>query len=94
MKKVIVTALLTFAVIVTQVLPAVSSAQTQSVAVNLFSGNDYFYKGPVTLKQISDGGFASSLTPGNRSDEPLFFTKNPTSATASASATYLLFLAK
>lgn len=93
MKKVIVT-VLAFAVIVTQVLPAVSLAQNQTVAVNLSSGNDYFYKGPVTLKQISDGGFASSLTPGNRSDELLFFTKNPTSATASASATYLLFLAK
>ncbi|OHA21804.1 MAG: hypothetical protein A2849_02635 [Candidatus Taylorbacteria bacterium RIFCSPHIGHO2_01_FULL_51_15] len=50
-------------------------------------GNDHYFKGPITLKDLSDYGFVESAFPGIRLDELFFFASNPPDRLDSASAT-------
>ncbi|MBI3114422.1 MAG: hypothetical protein HYZ07_00495, partial [Candidatus Harrisonbacteria bacterium] len=59
-----------------------------AATIGLSPGNDYCFRGPVALQQLSDGGFMLSSTPANRPDELFFFANNPPAATDSASDTY------
>ncbi len=61
--------------------PAVTTIKMQP-------GNDYYFKGPTTLQQLSDGGFATSTTPANRANELFYFVNNPPAVTDSGNETY------
>src|SRR3989338_8217100 len=60
----------------------------QVTTVSVSPGNDYYFKGYITLKHLSDGGFMESPTAGNRVDELLFLDGMPPADNASATAVY------
>jgi hypothetical protein len=52
------------------------------------AGNDYYFKGSITLGELRAAGFSASVTPGARSDELLVFAYSPPQSDHSATDTY------
>lgn len=68
-----------------------AGATVAFTAVEMTPGNDYYFKGPVTLQQIKDAGFMATGYLGNPKSQLFFMPHNPPEITDSPSETYNLW---